>query len=165
MGEWSRSRQAQERIDQIVRDLRAGEAAPALPEEAQRQQAGSIDDFLVAEKIANDETRRRVAGEVLVMTRDGTTPVSELMTVIGDATRGNGLVAEAWEAEFAARLHRVAAQLPEVQGRALLVHSGYESADLDELALEASEAVSEAYRELYGEPDDEYDDAEYEEEA
>jgi hypothetical protein len=72
----------------------------------------------------------------------------------------NAQVFEAWNYGFACKIHAICATLSSFDAEILLTASGFDKQDLSELSRASSEAVAEAYRDLYGEgeEDEEYCD-------
>lgn len=65
-----------------------------------------------------------------------------------------GQIAEVWEYELAVKVHTVARSLSPSIGAALLVTNDCADCDLDAWRREADEATAEAYRLLYGDPEE-----------
>jgi hypothetical protein len=106
-------------------------------------------DWLIADICGND--RHNTANCVLVPFLGGYCPMDwYLEMIIQPTVRGNGLVAEAWEYEYSQKVHEHAEKMNGLLGRAMLAASDCIDDDLDVLSQDASEAVTEARRLLYG---------------
>ena len=69
----------------------------------------------------------------------------------------NAQVYEAWAYGFASKIHAICATMSRFDAEILLIASGFQNEDLNELSRASSEAVAEAYHDLYGEEvDDDY---------
>ncbi|KAA0945921.1 Conserved hypothetical protein (plasmid) [Pseudomonas veronii 1YdBTEX2] len=80
-----------------------------------------------------------------------------LVDEVSQSITWNAQVYEAWAYGFASKIHAIGVTMSSFDAEILLIASGFEHEDLNELSRASSEAVAEAYHDLYGEEvDDDY---------
>jgi len=107
------------------------------------------------------------SGELMSIARDGCiyrdgawVNPGDVAEEVSKSITWNAQVFEAWNYGFACKIHAICATLSSFDADILLIASGFAKQDLSELSRASSEAVAEAYRDLYGEgeEDEEYCD-------
>lgn len=107
------------------------------------------------------------SGELMSIARDGCiyrdgawVNAGDVAEEVSKSITWNAQVFEAWNYGFACKIHAICATLSSFDADILLIASGFDKQDLSELSRASSEAVAEAYRDLYGEgeEDEEYCD-------
>jgi hypothetical protein len=74
-----------------------------------------------------------------------------LVEGVSQSITWNAQVYEAWAYGFASKIHAICATMSSFDAEILLIASGFQNEDLNELSRASSEAVAEAYHDLYGE--------------
>ncbi|WP_046483530.1 hypothetical protein [Pseudomonas veronii] len=72
----------------------------------------------------------------------------------------NAQIFEAWNYGFASKIHAICATMTSFDADILLIATGFKNQDLNELSRSSTDAVAEAYRELYDEGENEEDEDE-----
>ena len=98
-----------------------------------------------------------------VVYRDGAwVNAGDIVEAVANSLTWNTQIFEAWDYGFASGIHDICATLTSFDADILLIASGYKDQDLSKLSRASTDAVADAYRELYGveESDDDcdYDD-------
>ena len=102
------------------------------------------------------------SGELMSIARDGIiyrdgawVNAGDLAEEVSKSITWNAQVFEAWNYGFASKIHAISTTLSSFDADILLIASGFDKQDLDELSRASSDAVAQAYRDLYGEGEDE----------
>lgn len=74
-----------------------------------------------------------------------------LVDEVSKSITWNAQVYEAWAYGFASKIHAICATMSSFDAEILLIASGFQNEDLNELSRASSEAVAQAYHDLYGE--------------
>ena len=87
----------------------------------------------------------------------------DLAEKVSKSITWNAQVFEAWNYGFACTIHAICTTLSSFDADILLTASGFDKQDLGELSRASSEAVAAAYRDLYGDGEDEEEEDYYDE--
>lgn len=104
------------------------------------------------------------AGEQMEIARQGCiyregawVNAGDIATKVSRSITWNAQVFEAWNYGFASKIHSICTTLTSFDADILLTASGFKNQDLNELSRASTDAVADAYRDLYGEGEEDGD--------